>query len=231
VRFDTARETVLAVEVERYLALVLAERVRPLTEVREAVASRLAEEVARDPRRALRLDDAALALIARLRFLAGQRPDLGLPTFPELEAPGEPTELLRQLCAGRHGFAELRAVALAPVLTRALGPRHRDALDRLAPERIVLPDGRAVRLTYGTDGPPVLAARIQQLFGLTRTPTVVDGRVPVVVHLLAPNGRPAQVTQDLASFWRSGYAEVRRQLRGRYPKHAWPEDPLAGRTQ
>jgi ATP-dependent helicase HrpB len=74
-------------------------------------------------------------------------------------------------------------------------------------------------------------AGIPQLLGLTRTPTVADGRVPVVVHLLAPNGRPAQVTQDLASFWRSGYAEVRRQLRGRYPKHAWPEDPLAGRNK
>ena len=83
-----------------------------------------------------------------------------------------------------------------------------------------------MRLRYEPGRPPVLAARIQDLFGLTETPTVAGGRVPVLLHLLAPNGRPQQVTDDLASFWETTYREVRKELKGRYPKHAWPEDPL-----
>jgi ATP-dependent helicase HrpB len=79
--------------------------------------------------------------------------------------------------------------------------------------------------------PPVLAARIQELFGLAETPRVAAGRVPVLLHLLAPNGRPQQVTQDLKSFWATTYKEVRKELQGRYPKHAWPEDPWNARPQ
>ena len=78
---------------------------------------------------------------------------------------------------------------------------------------------------YPPERPPVVAARIQELFGLAVTPRLGGGRVPLVVELLAPNGRPAQVTDDLASFWRTTYADVRKELRGRYPKHDWPEDP------
>jgi ATP-dependent helicase HrpB len=83
-----------------------------------------------------------------------------------------------------------------------------------------------VRLAYEIGRPPVLAARIQELFGLCETPRVARGRVAVLLHLLAPSGRPQQVTDDLASFWRTTYPEVRKELRARYPRHAWPEDPL-----
>ncbi|HTQ78809.1 MAG TPA: ATP-dependent helicase C-terminal domain-containing protein, partial [Thermoanaerobaculia bacterium] len=95
------------------------------------------------------------------------------------------------------------------------------------PERLTVPGGRSVRLEYPQDvgRPPVLAARIQELFGLAQTPRVAAGRVPVLLHLLAPNGRPQQITHDLASFWTTTYRQVRRELQGRYPKHAWPEDP------
>ena len=96
----------------------------------------------------------------------------------------------------------------------------------MAPETSPVPSGRQVRIEYPTDGPPVLAARIQQLFGMRETPRLADGRAGVLVHLLAPNHRPMQVTQDLASFWANTYGEVRKDLRGRYPRHAWPEDPL-----
>src|SRR6185369_15319577 len=87
--------------------------------------------------------------------------------------------------------------------------------------------GRTAPICYPADRPPVVAARIQELFGLTATPRLAAGRVALVFELLAPNARPVQVTDDLASFWRGTYAEVRRQLRGRYPKHDWPENPLA----
>ncbi|MFD5893492.1 ATP-dependent RNA helicase [Streptomyces sp. NPDC060366] len=95
-------------------------------------------------------------------------------------------------------------------------------LDELAPERILVPSGSRVRVDYGGEQ-PVLAVKLQELFGLTATPTVAG--VPVLVHLLSPAGRPAAVTADLASFWRDGYRAVRAELRGRYPRHPWPEDP------
>jgi ATP-dependent helicase HrpB len=88
-----------------------------------------------------------------------------------------------------------------------------------------VPSGSWVRLRYARGEPPVLAARVQQMFGMRRTPTVAAGRVQVRVHLLAPNQRPVQVTQDLEGFWERTWSLVRKDLRGRYPKHAWPEDP------
>ena len=112
-------------------------------------------------------------------------------------------------------------------LRTQLSPRQLHALDREAPERLRLPSGRLARLVYARDKPPSLAARIQDLFGLATTPRVAAGRVRVVVEILAPSNRPVQVTDDLDSFWKRTYPEVRKQLRGRYPKHAWPESPLA----
>jgi ATP-dependent helicase HrpB len=90
-----------------------------------------------------------------------------------------------------------------------------------------MPAGDRRRLEYPAAGPPVLAARVQELFGTSTTPTVADGRVPVVVHLLSPAGRPVQVTTDLAGFWASTYKQVRSELRARYPRHPWPDDPGA----
>ncbi|WP_330329845.1 helicase-related protein [Streptomyces sp. NBC_00536] len=114
--------------------------------------------------------------------------------------------------------------ALNRLLPWATGQAAR--LDELAPERITVPSGSRIRVDYGDgDGQPVLAVKLQELFGLARTPLVAG--VPVLVHLLSPAGRPAAVTADLASFWRDGYRAVRAELRGRYPRHPWPEDPAA----
>lgn len=99
-------------------------------------------------------------------------------------------------------------------------------LERLAPESLSVPSGSTVRIDY-LQNPPVLAVKLQEMFGCDEAPAVAAGRVPLLVHLLSPAGRPLQVTQDLAGFWRNGYAEVRREMRGRYPKHPWPENPLA----
>ena len=110
--------------------------------------------------------------------------------------------------------------ALQRLLPWASGEAAR--LDELAPERIEVPSGSRIRVEYGGTQ-PVLAVKLQELFGLRETPTVSG--VPVLVHLLSPAGRPAAVTADLASFWQDGYRSVRAELRGRYPKHPWPEDP------
>jgi ATP-dependent helicase HrpB len=100
--------------------------------------------------------------------------------------------------------------------------------DELAPERIEVPSGSRIRLDYSDPGQPVLAVKLQEMFGLDETPRVAG--VPVLVHLLSPAGRPAAVTADLASFWRDGYLAVRADLRGRYPKHPWPQDPAGAQA-
>jgi ATP-dependent helicase HrpB len=122
----------------------------------------------------------------------------------------------------RSDLARIRA---SDVLRSQLASQQSIDLERLAPTHLTVPSGSRVRLEYPDDGPPVLAVRVQELFGSTTTPTVVDGRVRVVLHLLSPASRPVQVTDDLAGFWERAYPQVRAELRGRYPKHAWPEDP------
>ena len=121
----------------------------------------------------------------------------------------------------------LARLDLAAILRLQLDYPRQQRLDRLAPTHFEVPTGSRIRLEYRLPEPPVLAVRLQELFGCARHPAVDDGRVPVVLHLLSPAQRPVAVTGDLAGFWARGYADVRKDLRGRYPKHPWPEDPLA----
>ena len=114
-----------------------------------------------------------------------------------------------------------------PLLARLPGGwAQRQALDRLAPAALEVPSGSHIALDYADPAAPVLAVKLQELFGLTETPTVADGRVPLLLHLLSPGGRPAQVTRDLRSFWEKGYFDVRKDLKGRYPRHPWPDKPM-----
>jgi ATP-dependent helicase HrpB len=117
-------------------------------------------------------------------------------------------------------------VDLSAVLLGRLSWEQRAALDRLAPTHVAVPTGSRIAVNYGDPGSPVLAVRLQEMFGLTETPRVGGGAVPLTLHLLSPAGRPVQVTRDLAGFWRTSYFDVRRELKGRYPRHAWPENPL-----
>jgi ATP-dependent RNA helicase HrpB len=173
--------------------------------------------------RALAVDDPeVVAFLARVRSLGEWMPELALPSFDDGELRG----LLPALAAGKRSFAELRRVALLPVLRGTLDHRQLAALESQAPSHLDVPSGSRIRLRYEPGGPPVLAVRIQEMFGLAETPAVAAGRVPVLLHLLAPNHRPQQVTGDLASFWKNAYPQVRKELRARYPRHAWPEDPL-----
>jgi ATP-dependent helicase HrpB len=121
--------------------------------------------------------------------------------------------------------ADLARVPLRAALEALLDWDQRRRLDELAPTHVSVPSGSRIRIDYAVE-PPVLAVRLQEVFGLTVTPTVAGGRVPLVMHLLSPAGRPVQVTADLAGFWSGAYAQVRSELRGRYPRHAWPDDPL-----
>ncbi len=220
--FDEATERVTAVRRVLWRGLAVEEGPTAVPEGAD-VGAALAAAAAERLSRALDLSEAGTrSFLARAACLAEWRPDLGLPEFGE----GTLRALLPALCAGRRSFAETRRVPLAPLLEGVLTPEKRRALSRLAPERVEVPSGSRVRLIYEPGRPPVLAVRIQEVFGLTETPSVAGGKVKVLLHLLAPNHRPQQVTDDLPSFWTNVYPKVRSELRRRYPKHSWPEDPL-----
>jgi ATP-dependent RNA helicase HrpB len=132
---------------------------------------------------------------------------------------------LEAACAGLRSFAELKSADLPAALMSRLPHGSRRALDEVAPLTLRLPSGRNARVQYAAGQPPWVASRLQDFFGLIETPRVARGKVPLVVHLLAPNQRPVQTTTDLAGFWQRLYPQVRRELSRRYPKHAWPEKP------
>ena len=194
----------------------------------EEVARVLVEAARRDPERSLGLERPELAsFLTRLRSLAHWRPELELPTL----ATEELAALLPELAHGLRSLAELERAPLLDHLRARLRRDQLATLEREAPERIEVPSGSKLALVYEPGRAPVLAVRIQELFGWRETPRVAGGRVPVLLHLLAPNYRAQQVTDDLASFWSGAYHEVKKELRRRYPRHAWPEDPLTAEAQ
>jgi ATP-dependent helicase HrpB len=219
--FDPARERVAAWRRTRYEDLLLDEREVPPPDPESAAALLAAAAAERLPA-ALPLEEPEVAaFLARARCLADWMPELALPRLDD-EAIAS---LLPELARGRRSFAELRRAPLLEQLRGALTHGQLAALDHEAPERLAVPSGSRIRLVYEVGKPPVLAARIQEVFGLAETPRIAAGRVPVLLHLLAPNLRPQQVTADLRSFWENTYPQVRRELQGRYPRHAWPQDP------
>ncbi|MFJ6166526.1 ATP-dependent helicase HrpB [Micromonospora orduensis] len=167
---------------------------------------------------------AARSLRERLAFsrhhLGDDWPDVG----DEALLDAAPTWLGPELAAARRR-ADLARVDVTSALRRLLPWRQAARLDELAPERIEVPSGSRIRVDYTDAAAPVLAVKLQETFGWPAAPRIADGRVPVLLHLLSPAGRPVAVTADLASFWRTGYPQVRSELRGRYPRHPWPEDP------
>jgi len=167
-------------------------------------------------------DSPAGQYLTRLRCLGEWMPELGLPALGEAGM----REILSWLCPGRRSFEELRKADWLGAIQGRLSHSQRQAVEREAPERIDVPSGSAIALAYEVDRPPVLAVRIQEMFGMADTPRIAGGKVKVLLHLLAPNYRPQQVTDDLASFWANTYSTVRKELRARYPKHSWPENPL-----
>ena len=220
--FDAARGRVVGRRREMLGPLVLAEADHPECPAAEAEEV-LVEEALKNPTKALGLDEGSIAaVLERIRFLRANAPDLGLPD------PSEETfrDLIPSLAGGARSFADLAKKPLLSIFLGSLSHQQRVALEREAPEHVKVPSGSNIRLEYDGERPPVLAVRIQEMFGLAETPKVASGRVPVLLHLLAPNGRPQQVTSDLASFWKDAYFHVRKDLRIRYPRHPWPEDPL-----
>lgn len=195
-RFDGASGSVRAFEIERYDALTLAEHPVPVDA--DTAADLLTDEWLRRPP-----PDEDRRWLARLRF-SGQSVDT--------------RSLVRAAACGARSLGEIG-------LERAIAPDVMRAVERDAPDVLRVPSGRSIRLDYAEDGTVSASVKLQELFGLAETPRIGARREPVLLVLLAPNGRPVQLTRDLGSFWERTYPEVRKELRGRYPKHPWPEDP------
>ncbi len=177
---------------------------------------------------ALPWDRESRALRARLAFLHRHLGD-EWPDVSDEALTDTLEDWLAPFLAGATRRAHLARVSLREALMTLVGWQRQAELDRLAPERLEVPSGSHIRLDYDAGDVPALPVKLQEMFGATETPTIAGGRVPVVVHLLSPAQRPLQVTQDLASFWRDVYPQVRAENRARYAKHPWPEDPLAYR--
>ncbi len=221
--WDEQRSAVTARRVTRLGAITLGER-----RIAEPDAARVAEVLAGQLlRRGVAdlpwSDDARLLRqrVAFLRTLDGAWPDLSDQALT-VAADG----WLAPLLVGVRKLDDVRRLDLAGALRGMLTWEQRASLDALAPTHVVVPTGSRIAIDYSAPEAPVLAVRLQEMFGLAETPRIGGGRVPLTLHLLSPARRPVQVTRDLAGFWRESYFDVRKDLRGRYPKHYWPDDPL-----
>ncbi|HEX8320398.1 ATP-dependent helicase HrpB [Longimicrobium sp.] len=188
------------------------------------VAAALLEGIASEGIGALPWGKGARQLQERIGFV--HRHD---PTWPDVSESALAATLgdwLGPFVYGMTRLDDLARLDLSEILLGMLGWERRMALDEQAPSHVTVPSGSHVPIDYSDPDAPVLAARLQELFGMTETPRIAGGRVPLTIHLLSPAHRPVQVTRDLASFWKTGYFDVRKDLKGRYPKHYWPDDPL-----
>ncbi|HSU15589.1 ATP-dependent helicase HrpB [Longimicrobium sp.] len=223
VAWDDAAGAVRARRIERLGAIVLREA--PLAEPDPGrIAAALADAVRQAGIASLPWTKASAQLRERIAFL-----HLHDPSFPDV-SDGALLETLGDWLGprlyGLRKMDEVRRIDLAPVLEGMLAWEQRRRLDELAPTHVEVPSGSRIAIDYTDAAAPVLAVRLQEVFGWTETPRIAGGRVPLTLHLLSPARRPVQVTRDLASFWRTGYFEVKKDLKGRYPKHYWPDDPL-----
>jgi ATP-dependent helicase HrpB len=212
---------VVAREVRRLGALLLQERPASATET--DVVPALLAVIRRKGLDLLDWSPAARQLRARGQLLAAHR--LGWPDLSDGALLATAETWLAPHLAGVTSLAALRRVDLCAALQGLFGWQRQQELARLAPERLEVPSGSHIRLDYEASDDPVLACKLQELFGLAETPRVAGGAVPVLIHLLSPAGRPLAVTRDLRSFWDSVYPEVKKEMKGRYPRHPWPDDP------
>ncbi|MEO8448307.1 MAG: ATP-dependent helicase HrpB [Gemmatimonadota bacterium] len=228
VEWDAGSEGVVSRERLRFGALVLDER-RMSAPSDERAAAVLLEQIRLGGLRFLPWRERDEQLRARLAFLHGHDPTRW-PDVSDEALLGGLDEWLGPHLHGLRRRRDLDRLALADLLLARLGWAERREVDELAPERVEVPSGSRVAIDYSDPAAPVLAVRLQEVFGWTTTPTIGRGKVALTLHLLSPARRPMQVTKDLAGFWRGAYFEVRKELRARYPRHEWPEDPLSAKA-
>jgi ATP-dependent helicase HrpB len=190
----------------------------------EEAASGLEALILADPVRVLSRNDSFRKWWSRVTFTAKHQADPDGALGPDWGS------IVPGLCAGHTRLAAVIEGDLMARIDPFLDREFKVALDRFAPERLEVPTGGRIAIDYSQD-PPRLAVRLQEVFGWLETPRVADGRVPVLLELLSPGFKPIQLTRDLRSFWANAYFEVKKELKARYPKHSWPEDPLTAKPE
>ena len=220
--FHPTQKQIVARRQTRWLDLVLQETPTNITDNKRA-SQLLLQAVIQNWEATYPKDDEALRMfIERTRCLREWVPELNLPELNQDVL----VSVAEQLCDGKRSLAEVRDGAWLDWLQSKFTNEQLQAIEREAPARLNVPSGNSIKLTYELGKSPVLAVKIQEMFSCKVTPRIARGRVPVLLHLLSPAMRPQQITDDLASFWANGYGEVKKELKRRYPKHAWPDDPI-----
>ena len=216
VQWDAQAKRVMAAELLRFRDLALAaKRVDPPPA--EAAARLLAEEINAGRLLLPNWDHHVEQWLQRLRLLCQHCADLQLPPITD----DDKKAIIEQLCHGAVSYKDIKEREVKPVVMSWLSHAQRELLDKHAPERLTLSNGRTPKVNYEPGVPPFISLRIQELYGVSQTPKIALGRVPVTVHILTPGMKPIQVTSDLASFWREQYPKIKSELQRKYPKHEW----------
>ncbi len=216
VQFDSTARRVQAAELLKFRGLALsAKRVEPPPANR--AAQLLADEIIAGRLLLPNWDHSVEQWLLRLRLLCQHCPELQLPPITE----DDRKHIIGQLCHGAVSYKDIKEREVKPVVMSWLSETQRGLLDKHAPERLSLPNGRTPKVAYEATGSAHISLRIQELYDVTQTPKIAMGRVPVLVHILTPGMKPIQITQDLASFWREHYPRIKSELQRKYPKHLW----------
>ncbi|RNI29140.1 ATP-dependent helicase HrpB [Rufibacter latericius] len=225
VRWDAASEKVIARQITRMGALTLEEAVLSQPN-QELVARALLNALQEKGMERLPWSEEARRTRQRLAFLHQLSPEQW-PDVSDTQLEETLEEWLLPHLVGLRTLEQVARLDFREILLADFSWEQRQEMDRLAPSHLEVPSGSRIAVDYADPASPVLAVRLQEVFGLLDTPRVGGGKVPLLMHLLSPASRPVQVTRDLRSFWSTGYFDVRKDLRGRYPKHHWPDDPLS----
>ncbi|MFS8138167.1 MAG: ATP-dependent helicase HrpB, partial [Thermomonas sp.] len=229
VRWDADKRALVSERIERFDGIVLSSRAAGRVDPAQA-ARALTDAVGILGLDALPWTEAASQWRNRVQSLRVWMPELGLPDLADAALLASLDDWLLPAFAGKTRLDALTEAELTDALKARVDWSLRQRIDALAPVRMIVPSGMERRVEYlinedGSPASPVLAVKLQELFGLAETPRIAEARMPVTLHLLSPAGRPLQVTQDLAGFWARTYPEVKKEMKGRYPRHPWPEDP------
>lgn len=226
VMWDMKRGTIVAQREFRIGSLILGTK-QIKEENRGLIADTICRAAQKDGERMLDFNDDVRALQQRVAIVAQWHPEFELPDLSTEAVLAQSTDWLPMYLGKACTLAELKKIDLCAALRAMLSYEQQQEVDKLAPERIEVPTGSKIRVEYRAAAEaPVLRVRLQEVFGMERTPMVDGGRRPVLMELLSPGYKPVQLTQDLANFWKETYFEVRKELKRRYPKHSWPDNPL-----
>jgi ATP-dependent helicase HrpB len=224
--WDRKKGGLLAHAEIRIGAIVLGNR--PLPKVSpELVVQLLLQTIQEEGEFLLDWNESVMELIARVQSVAIWHPNENWPNWSVASLCANASDWLEPYLMGITKNEELKKLNISQYLTYSLSFEQQQELERIAPRQLTVPSGSEIPIRYQEDGiSPRLSVRLQELFGMLETPKVNEGRVPILIELLSPGYKPVQLTQDLKSFWSSGYFEVKKELKQRYPKHSWPDDPI-----